>query len=173
MAITKRSFGIQVPKLSDKQRSTFRYKLSELEAIIIDEISMVSHTRLLLIHQRLVEIFGCSPFLSFAGIAVIAVGDFYQLPPIRRQQVFAPFKNELLNLMHPWHEFSICELTEVMRQRGNGEFIDILNHVRDGSFTNQHLFVLETRMISEKHCKYPLHALHIFVENFQKTYITK
>ena len=75
--------GKHVPRLGDKMRSKLRSKLSELCVVIIDEISMVSNLLLLYIHQRLVEVFGSSSDLPFAGISIIVFGDFYQLPPIR------------------------------------------------------------------------------------------
>ena len=46
---------------------------------------MVGNTALLHIHQRLKEIFGCSSAKLFAGISIIAVGDLYQLPPIKKK----------------------------------------------------------------------------------------
>ena len=54
-------------------RSKLRSKLSELCVVIIVEISMVSNLLLLYIHQRLVEVFGSSSDLSFAGISIIIV----------------------------------------------------------------------------------------------------
>ena len=61
-----RNFGKCLPRLSDKMRGQLRNKYSELSVIIIDEISMVSNKLLLHIHQRLVDIFGCSPDKPFA-----------------------------------------------------------------------------------------------------------
>ena len=44
-----------LPKLNDKMRSSLRNNLSELQVIVIDEISMVSNVLLLNVHQRLAE----------------------------------------------------------------------------------------------------------------------
>ena len=71
------NFGKTIPKLNDKMRSSLRNKLLELRAVIIDEISMVSNKLLVYIHQRLVEIFGCSQETPFAGITVICSGDLH------------------------------------------------------------------------------------------------
>jgi len=67
------------------------------------------------IHQRLTEIFGCLESIPFAGISVIACGDFYQLPPIQARPVYDEYKDAMLNLSHCKY-FKIAELTEVMRQ---------------------------------------------------------
>ena len=108
--------GKNVPKLSDKMRSKLRNKLSELGVIIIDEISMVSNLLLLYIHQRLVEVFGCSQEKAFAGISVIVFGDFYQLPPIQQRTIYAEYKDAWLNLSPLWQLFEMAELHEIMRQ---------------------------------------------------------
>ncbi|XP_057310266.1 uncharacterized protein LOC130648243 [Hydractinia symbiolongicarpus] len=84
-------FGKTVPRLSDQKRSMLRNKLSELQLIIIDEVSMVSNILLLHIHQRLVEIFGCSTNKPFAGISIIFSGDLYQLPPIKAAPVYSSY----------------------------------------------------------------------------------
>jgi hypothetical protein len=90
-----------------------RLLLSDLNLIIIDEISMVGNTTLLHIHQRLKDIFGTSSSQLFAGISIIAVGDLYQLPPIRRKPVFENYKNDVYNLYHPWHLFTMIELIDI------------------------------------------------------------
>lgn len=102
-----------------------RNKLSELSIIVIDKISMVSNKLLLHIYQRLIEIFGCSEEIPFAGISVIACGDFYQLPPIQAKPVYADYKHPMLNISHCWKYFRIAELTEVM----NGQ-IGIVKHLK-------------------------------------------
>ena len=106
-----------------------RNKLSELRVLIIDEISMVSNLLLLYIHMRLVEIFGCSDDVPFAGLTIIAVGDFYQLPPVQQRTVYADYADDWQNLVHLWKMFKIT----VMRQRGDSELIDLLNKVRTAS----------------------------------------
>ena len=54
-------------KLSEALKTKLRFEYSELVAIITDKISTVSNVRLLQIHKRLCEIFGCSEAISFAG----------------------------------------------------------------------------------------------------------
>ena len=76
------SFGKNVPPMGDKMKSSLRNKLSDLKVIIVDEISMVSNDLLFYVHLRLNEIFGSVNNEPFAGITVITVGDFFQLPPV-------------------------------------------------------------------------------------------
>ena len=49
--------GYVLPAMSGQKRPQMRLSLCELKLTIIDEISMVSNTTLLHIHQRLREIF--------------------------------------------------------------------------------------------------------------------
>ena len=52
-----------------------RNTLSELKAVIIDEVSMVSNLLLFYVHERLIEIFGRTDNAPFAGLTVLTVGD--------------------------------------------------------------------------------------------------
>ena len=71
-------------------RTYVKFKSSgTVHTIIIDEISMVSYKTLGFIHQRLTEIKGTNDTEEyFGGLNIIAVGDFYQLPPVRGSFVF-------------------------------------------------------------------------------------
>ena len=142
-----------------------RNELSELSVIIIDELSMVSNKLLLFIHQRLVEIFGCPPDNPFAGISIIACGDFYQLSPIQQKPIYADFNDAMLNISHPWRYFKIAELTEVMRQRGNQTLINLLNNIRIGVVTENDEAIIKSRLISRDDPSYPIDAINIWAEN--------
>ena len=159
------SRSVNLNKLSDSLRCTLRNDYSEVAAVIIDEISMVSNVRLYQIHVRLCEIFNASLDIPFGGLTLLVVGDFYQLPPVREQKVFMPFKHVLLNLCHPWHHFQFFELTEVMRQLGDNVFIDILNNVRVGRGNDIDIALLESRKLD---MQIPSDATHLFAENSLK-----
>ena len=102
----------------------------KVKVVTIDEISMVSHALLLHIHLRLVEVFACSNNTPFAGITVIAVGDFLQLRSVRARPVYAEYNKSLQNLDVLWDIFEVSELTEEMRQCSDDKFIDLFNPVR-------------------------------------------
>ena len=157
--------GDVIPAMSDQKRTQMRLSLSDLKLIVIDEISMVANTTLLHIHQRLKEIFGSSNSQLFAGISILAVGDLYQLPPIRRKSVFDNYKNETFNLCHPWHAFEMIELTEIMRQKDDQPFTELLNRFRTASQTDQDIHSIQSRLITPSDSNYPSDALHIWAEN--------
>ena len=135
--------------------------MSDLKVIIIDEISMVSNDLLYYVHLRLNEIFGCATNEPFVGITVIAVDDSLQLAPVREKPVYADCKNDWQNFEFLWKLFNIFELTEVMRQRGNSQFIDFLNNVRIGDIKPCDMDILQSRITHE----YPHETLHSFAKN--------
>ena len=159
------NFRRTIPKLNDKKRSKLRTNLSSVKVIPIDELSMVSNCLLLHIHQRLTESFGISKELPFAGISIIALGDLYQLPPINQRPIYAEYKDALLNISPLWRLFRMAELTEVMRQKGDTIFIDLLNKVQIGNIDTHVKSLLQSRFVSTTATNYPTNAMHIWAEN--------
>ena len=158
--------GINLPPLPDQKKTLLRLSLTELKLLIIDEISMVSNNRLLHIHQRLKEIFGTSSSKIFAGISIIAVGDLHQLPPIQQKPIFCRYSNDVYNLSHPWHKFKMIELVEIMRQKDDQPFIELLNRLRVAQHTEADIRTIQSRKVSvnDKN-NYPLNELHVWAEN--------
>lgn len=157
--------GDVLPAMSDQKKTQMRLSLCELKLIIIDEISMVGNTTLLHIHQRLKEIFDTNNSQLFAGISIIALGDLYQLPPIQRKLVFDNYANDAFNLCHPWHAFEMIELTEIVRQKNDQPFTELLNRFRTGAQTDEDICCIQSRTISSLDSNYPSDALHIWAEN--------
>ena len=158
-------YGETIPKLNDKTRCKLRNNLSSVKVILIDEISMVSNILLLHIHQRLIEILGTSEELPFAGLSIIAFGDLYQLPPINQRPIYSEYKDPLLNILPLWRLFKIAELNEVMRQKGDTVFIDLLNKVRVGNIDAEVESILKSRFLLKHHPNYPVNAMHTWAEN--------
>ncbi|XP_062610917.1 uncharacterized protein LOC134272746 [Saccostrea cucullata] len=106
-----------------------RVRLASLQILIIDEVSMVYKRLLYYIHERLVQIKKCKE--PFGGISVIAVGDFYQLPPVKQRKVEILYKENDEYPVDYWIEFfKIIELEEIMRQREDAAFATVLNSLR-------------------------------------------
>jgi len=64
-----------------------------------------------------------------------------------------------------WRKFCMAELTEVMRQRGDIKFIDLLNQVRLGELDEENMNVLKSRFVTKDSTEYPAQNIHIFAEN--------
>ena len=115
--------------LAEDSLNTMRTKFEHLQLLIIDEISMVTQKQLRYIHGRLQQIKRASNQSYFGNLCVLAVGDFYQIPPINPSTPLCiPDDNPLNDL---WTDnFRICKLTQIMRQRDDLEFALLLNRLR-------------------------------------------
>jgi len=137
----------KIKKGYQKVRNAKLYR--ELEALVIDEISMVRADLLDCVDQFL-RLHGPRRGVPFGGEQMIFIGDLYQLPPVVTSQERAVFESHYDS---PYFfsarvmaeaEFEIVELTKIYRQK-DSEFIDILNAVRNKSVTEAHLKLLNTR----------------------------
>ena len=117
---------------------------------VIDEISMVSYETLSFIHQRLTEIKGTDDTeVYFGGLNIIAVGDFYQLPPVCDRFVFRNGRGYVPASTHLWRElFKMMELHTNMRQRSDNTYSEVLNGIRTGNHTVEDIQLLRTRLTS-------------------------
>ena len=59
-------------------------------------------------------------------------------------------------------EFEILELDEIMRQRGDIAFSELLYRVRTNECTPQDINILKSRVITPDTTNYPTHALHVY-----------
>ena len=78
-------------------------------------------------HQRLNEIFGYATELPSAGLPVLVCGDLYQLPSVKETPIYCNTDNmRRFFSLKLWRGFKIVELTEVMSQERDYEFILLL-----------------------------------------------
>ena len=60
----------------------------------------------------------------------------------------------------------MIELTEIMRQKGDQPFTELLNRFRTGTQTEAHIHFIQSRSILPSDSNnYPHDALHIWAEN--------
>ena len=137
-------------KLSAERLHELRLLCKEIHTIIIDEISMVSYETLVFIHQRLTEIKGTDDTeVQFGGLNIIAVGDFYQLPPVRDKFIFQNGRGYVPGSTHLWRDlFTMVELQTNMRQRNDTSYSEVLNRIRTGNQTSEDIKLLKTRLTS-------------------------
>ncbi len=74
--------------LGDEKINSLRAKFGKLQILIIDEISMVDHKLLAYVHGRLRQIKQTGDYSAFGKVSVIAVGDFYQLSPVKGKPLY-------------------------------------------------------------------------------------
>lgn len=149
--------------LQEQRLNAIRVKLQNLQILVIDEISMVYKRLLYYVHERLVQI--KKNRLPFGGVSVVAVGDFFQLPPVKQKKTERLYHD---NVSYPedfWTEcFKLVELTEVMRQSEDLKFSEMLNRIR----TRTKEEILEPALIEDfRECirQGPDDVLHVFATN--------
>lgn len=120
--------------------------LLEADALVIDEVSMVS-SDLLDAMDRTLRAVRNEPE-PFGGLQIIMFGDLYQLPPVKTQEFeqwlrYADYRSAWFFDAHVWEEteFKTFGLNHVHRQQ-DGAFKDLLNGVRDGTITEKQLVEL-------------------------------
>src|ERR1051326_2859847 len=114
-----------------------RRELSQVKAIIIEEVSMVSSTLLSFISLLFAKINKSS--VPFGGIPTLLIGDIAQLPPVNGKQVF--FASE-------WREFFPLFLTTSHRQNDDASFYNILQEVRLGNLSSQTIQLINEKVVS-------------------------
>ncbi|XP_061196513.1 uncharacterized protein LOC133204782 [Saccostrea echinata] len=151
--------------MSADELNSFRTKYRNLSVVIIDEISMVGNNMLTFINDRLQQLTGKRQ--DFGGISIIAVGDLYQLPPVGDKWIFKDLSNPFQSLAkNLWHEhFHMHELTEIMRQKDDLRFAEMLNRLRENKMTDEDKELISQRIIRQDSEIYPKQAPHLFIEN--------
>jgi ATP-dependent DNA helicase PIF1 len=112
-------------------------ELSQINAIIIEEVSMVSSILLSFISKLFAKIHKKS--VPFGGIQTLLIGDLAQLPPVNGKQVFyAP----------EWQEFFPLFLTTSHRQHNDKLFYNILQEMRVGILSSQTINLINEKVLS-------------------------
>ena len=152
--------------LSADELNTFRIKYRNLKIVIIDEISMVGNRTLNFINTRLQQLMGTKEV--FGGLSVIAVGDLYQLKPVGDKLISLDLEKGASSLgRNLWKAlFTMYELVDIMRQKDDLAFAQLLNRLRLNEMTEEDKQKLQTRVFDRDTGDYPKDAVHLFAENF-------
>ena len=116
-----------------QQLDTMRYKYFHLQIVFIDEISMVGKNMFNFINLRLQEIKGCTK--QFGSISLVAFGDLFQLKPVFDSWIFTQSTTGIDNIgTNLWKDhFTVFEPDEIMRQKDDLIFAQLLNRLREGN----------------------------------------
>ncbi len=129
-------------KFLEKMSKQRRELIQKADILIIDEISMLHDFRLDMIDTVLQKVRDSSE--PFGGIQVVLCGDFFQLPPINRQD---SKKGGFIHGSEVWqrNSFTVCYLIEQYRQANDSAYSDILNGIRAGQLRPSQLRSLRSR----------------------------
>ena len=159
--------GFNYCTLDRDRLNTIRAQLQRMQVVFIDEISMVGSGMFNFLDLRLQQIMGTKE--PFGGLSIVTVGDLFQLKPVFDQWIFENSKDGYTALAtNLWQQyFQMFELSEVMRQREDKDFAEILNRIREGKHTEADIAVLKKRILnlSPQHPDYPINSTHLFSTN--------
>ncbi|KAK3100323.1 hypothetical protein FSP39_018128 [Pinctada imbricata] len=159
----KKRLPLPYEPLTEQALSPLRSSLEHLEILVIDEVSMIYKRLLYYIHERLVQIKRIKA--PFGGVSVLAVGDFFQLPPVKQPKQERLYNSSASYPIDYWNElFKLVELDEIMRQKDDKVFAEMLNTVRIRT-SNQPLPTYVCEMLKSRKKDGPNTALHIFSTN--------
>jgi exonuclease III len=161
--------GFKFKPLDMQQLCTFQTKYKSLKIVFIDEISMVGKRMFNFINLRLQEIMGCTR--PFGGVSVIVFGDLFQLKPVMDSWIFASgYRTSCeLEILGPnlWQDlFSFFELDEIMRQKEDLRFAQLLNRLREGNQSSDDIKLLNDRTIQDDN-QVTMAMTHLFTRKLE------
>ncbi len=121
------------------EREPLVRRVRAAKVLVIDEVSMLDAHLLTLVDRAIKTLRGSE--LPFGGLQVIFVGDFFQLPPVSKQEEskFA-FESDSWEDANPLY----CYLSEQHRQE-DGDFLNLLGALRQGELEPVHYEMLQAR----------------------------
>ncbi|KAJ9445491.1 Cell surface glycoprotein 1 [Diplonema papillatum] len=127
------------PELVESDVAALKKLFTGVHGLFIDEMSMLRASELSLVERRLRLATGLQ--LPFGGIAVILVGDFFQLPPVKGVRLFARAAGGKPHEDRNIGDFALFELGQQHRvdsgAPGAQAHIDRINRMRDPSTCEQ------------------------------------
>jgi ATP-dependent DNA helicase PIF1 len=134
--------------LEDIKAKPFRRRnWKSTQILIIDEISMISGELWVILDWIGRQL--RNPNLPFGGIKVIAVGDFFQLPPVKGKMLIESDIN-----FEQYFDFGIC-LNKNYRS-SDSTLTQILSQVRDGAKLSPEQNELLKSKVNKTEIKYPI-----------------
>lgn len=131
-----------IRKLPYKNKVLRRWLLTR--TLIIDEVSMMTPALLELLDD-VGQLVRRDP-RPFGGIQVVLVGDFFQLPPVMKQEGEGKMETQFAFESPRWATLNLKNviLHKMIRQE-NAQFQEILNQARWGRLTKESFEVLDAR----------------------------
>lgn len=127
--------------------------LKNMDLLVIDEVSMVASNTLDAIDTILKGV-RKNYLAPFGGVQVLFIGDMYQLPPVVKSQDWSILKSYYPSVFFfdsyilREHPPVMVELKTIFRQKA-GEFVDILNGVRNNTLTDALYHTLNSRLVPD------------------------
>ena len=140
--------------------NTKRKEYHFLKILFTDEISMTGLFTFDSLNEILQKI--KSDKRDFGGVSIIAIGDLFQLPPVKMHYIYSMIHKRIND---PWLRFKLHELTEIVRQSGDPEFAALLLRLREGKQTADDITEIK-KLEHTDTSTWPGHVTHLYMTNF-------
>jgi len=129
--VTLNSFFSIHPEMVTKHRVRHNQAWTEIDVLIIDEISMLHPDLFKYLDQQAQQ--SRKSAHPFGDVQLIVVGDFFQLPPVHKgPKSEVDFVFELPLWQRIFTDGTVIQLTEVFRQEDR-KFVSLLERIRRGN----------------------------------------
>ena len=132
----------RVISLANNMRESYKTSIINTNILVIDEISMLHDYQLSAV-DKIIRIIRNSDS-PFGGLQVILSGDFFQLPPIAKNNGQTNFITQSDSYING--NFKVCYLEEYWRQNKNDHLGSILNAIRSNKLKDEHYALLKQRL---------------------------
>lgn len=117
----------------------------QCEVLIIDEISMLDPFLFRKLNYVAQKIRNTKIF--FGGIQLVAVGDFFQLPPVMKDHSHNPEALEFVFELQEWKDnFKKCVLLTKVHRQTDVQFARLLSEIRQGQLSDAGAQLLRSRI---------------------------
>jgi ATP-dependent exoDNAse (exonuclease V) alpha subunit/DNA-binding CsgD family transcriptional regulator len=138
MGVKDNIHQVDLRKLGEKKY--IQKNVTNAKVLIIDEISMLHKNQLQMVDEILIHL--KSSFESFGGLQVVLSGDFFQLPPVTKNEETNREKFAFMSKSWVDARLTVCYLTEQFRQTEN-ELNEVLNEIRRNDVSPESMAVLD------------------------------
>ena len=145
------NLGISKPKelmceesvlfLAKRMNKNYKNAVKKTDILVIDEVSMLADCALDAVDKIMRTVRNNNS--AFGGMQVVLCGDFFQLPPIDKDNDGVNFITE--SQVYKNECFSVCYLEENFRQNEKDPLLEILNAIRYDKVTDEHRAILQAR----------------------------
>ncbi len=138
MGVKDNIHQLDLRKLAEKKY--IQKNVVNAKVLIIDEVSMLHKNQLQMVDEILTYIKGS--FESFGGIQIVLSGDFFQLPPVTKNEETNRDKFAFMSKSWVDARLTVCYLTEQFRQTDNDLNV-ILNEIRRNEVSQSSKSILD------------------------------
>lgn len=142
-----------------KDKKYLEKNITTAQVLIIDEISML-HKKQIDMVDEITRAFR-NPDKPFGGIQVVLSGDFFQLPPVTKNEETNREKFAFMAKTWVESQLTVCYLTDQYRQTDN-DLNKILNEMRNGIVSDESLTMLDEAVYN----KFKFEPTRLYSHNF-------